>query len=300
MPRAFPDGFSWGTATAAHQIEGGNWNNDWWDVGAHARLGLRRAVRRRLRLLAPLAPRTSPSSPTSASTTTGSRSSGAASSPRRASGRRPPSTTTAAQCEALLAAGVDPVVTFHHFTTPRWVARQGRLDRARHRRPLRRVLRPRSPASSATCIAPGVHDQRAEHRVDDGPPRRRVPARAPRRRSCAATVNGVFVDAHRKAVDAIRAAAPGVPVGLTLSMTDYQAVDGGEAQARPHPLPHGGRVPRGRPTGDDFVGVQTYSPHRASGPTAPLGNEEGVDVLLDGLRVLARVARRRRSAGRGR
>jgi len=25
-----PDGFLWGTATAAHQVEGGNWNNDWW------------------------------------------------------------------------------------------------------------------------------------------------------------------------------------------------------------------------------------------------------------------------------
>ena len=26
----FPNGFLWGTATAAHQVEGGNWNNDWW------------------------------------------------------------------------------------------------------------------------------------------------------------------------------------------------------------------------------------------------------------------------------
>ncbi|MCZ7568135.1 MAG: family 1 glycosylhydrolase [Ardenticatenaceae bacterium] len=26
----FPDGFLWGTATAAHQVEGGNINNDWW------------------------------------------------------------------------------------------------------------------------------------------------------------------------------------------------------------------------------------------------------------------------------
>ncbi len=26
----FPDGFVWGTAAAAHQAEGGNWNNDWW------------------------------------------------------------------------------------------------------------------------------------------------------------------------------------------------------------------------------------------------------------------------------
>src|SRR5438876_435761 len=30
MTRNFPGGFEWGTATAAHQIEGGNWNNDWW------------------------------------------------------------------------------------------------------------------------------------------------------------------------------------------------------------------------------------------------------------------------------
>ena len=33
MPRAifnFPSGFLWGTATAAHQVEGNNLNNDWW------------------------------------------------------------------------------------------------------------------------------------------------------------------------------------------------------------------------------------------------------------------------------
>jgi beta-glucosidase len=27
----FPDGFLWGVATAAHQIEGANWNCDWWE-----------------------------------------------------------------------------------------------------------------------------------------------------------------------------------------------------------------------------------------------------------------------------
>ena len=30
MTRSFPPAFDWVTATAAHQIEGGNWNNDWW------------------------------------------------------------------------------------------------------------------------------------------------------------------------------------------------------------------------------------------------------------------------------
>ncbi len=29
--RNFPEGFLWGTATAAHQVEGANDNNDWWD-----------------------------------------------------------------------------------------------------------------------------------------------------------------------------------------------------------------------------------------------------------------------------
>ena len=28
---SFPDGFLWGAATAAHQVEGGNVNNDWWE-----------------------------------------------------------------------------------------------------------------------------------------------------------------------------------------------------------------------------------------------------------------------------
>ncbi|MBV9951234.1 MAG: family 1 glycosylhydrolase [Acidimicrobiia bacterium] len=32
MTRTFPDGFLWGAATAAHQIEGNNLNNDWWKL----------------------------------------------------------------------------------------------------------------------------------------------------------------------------------------------------------------------------------------------------------------------------
>lgn len=31
MTGSFPEGFMWGTAIAAHQVEGNNTNNDWWD-----------------------------------------------------------------------------------------------------------------------------------------------------------------------------------------------------------------------------------------------------------------------------
>ena len=94
--QGFPPGFDWGTATAAHQIEGANVNNDWWawehapgspcaessgdacdswhrwpdDVAVVADLGL--------------------------DARTGSRSNGAASNRPRANGREPRSTTTAA------------------------------------------------------------------------------------------------------------------------------------------------------------------------------------------------------------
>ena len=49
MSVTFPDGFLWGVAAAAHQIEGGNWNNDWWafeHAARHAVASSRRATAR--------------------------------------------------------------------------------------------------------------------------------------------------------------------------------------------------------------------------------------------------------------
>jgi beta-glucosidase len=273
---SFPDGFVWGTATAAHQIEGGNWNNDWWawehapaspcaepsgdacdswnrwedDVALVADVGLgsyRFSVEWS---------RIEPED--------GEWSYAAVDHYRR-------------QCEALLARGIEPTVTFHHFTTPRWLAvgQQGWEDPATADRfaafcgrlagelggdLVRRACTINEPNIVATigwllgAFPPGKTDHDLRLRVND-----------------------VFVDAHRKAVDAIRAAAPGVPVGLTLSMTDYQAVEGGE-QRRDRMRLEMEDVFLDATEGDDFLGVQTYSRMRI-GPDGMLGPEDGVPVL---------------------
>jgi beta-glucosidase len=274
MPRRFPDGFLWGTATAAHQIEGGNWNNDWWawehtegsgcvepsgdacdswhrwadDVALVSSLGFdnyRFSVE-----WSRIEPEEGEWSAASVE-------------------------QYRLRCEALLAAGVDPVVTFHHFTTPRWLAAKGgwtdpvTADRfaafcGRVAESLGPVLRRACTINEPNIVSTMGHlmgvfppGQR------DGDTRRRV--------------NDVFCDAHRKAVAAIRAAAPGVPVGITLSMSDYQAVDGGESRRD--------RIRRGMEdvfldatAGDDFIGVQTYSRSRV-GPDGMVGNEEGSEIL---------------------
>ena len=277
MPRSFPDAFTWGTATAAHQIEGGNWNNDWWDfehtpgsgcvessgdacdswhrwaddVALVAGMGLdnyRFSVEWS---------RIEPEE--------GEWSTAAVEQYRR-------------RCQGLLDAGIDPVVTFHHFTTPRWVAAKGGwTDPAivqRFSSFVGRLAEELGPVIKRACtINEPAMVSTMGHMAGVFPPGLRdVELRR--------KVNGIFCDAHRAAVEAIRRGAPGVPVGLTCSMSDYQAVDGGESKRD--------RI-RFRmedeffaaTDGDDFVGVQTYSRTRV-GPDGPLANEDGVDVLVMG------------------
>ena len=84
--------------------------------------------------------------------------------------------------------------------------------------------------------------------------------------------NEVFADAHARATAAIKDAAD-VPVGLTLAMSDDQAVPGGEDALAAHRA--GWEDPYlAAAAGDDFIGVQTYTRQRF-GPGGKLGPEPG-------------------------
>ena len=223
--RSFPDGFSWGTATAAHQIEGANTNNDWWafehtpgsgcaessgdacdsyarweeDADLVAGLGLdnyRFSVEWS---------RIEPAD--------GEISRAALEHYRR-------------QCIGLRERGVDPVVTFHHFTTPLWLTAQGGWETGvaveRFGRFCTVVAEALGDVMTRACTLnePNIVATMGWH-AGMFPPGKTD-------NELSRAVGGHLIDAHRLAVEAIRAAAPGVPVGLTLAMTDYQPTAGGE------------------------------------------------------------------------
>lgn len=85
--------------------------------------------------------------------------------------------------------------------------------------------------------------------------------------------DGVIIQAHVKARDAMKAACPQLKVGITLSLHDFQALPGGEAKAElewieefTHYLPY--------VVGDDFIGVQNYT-RKLIGPEGTVQPEEG-------------------------
>jgi beta-glucosidase len=274
---SFPVGFLWGTATAAHQIEGGNVNNDWWaferapgslcaepsgdacdsfnrypeDIDLVAGLGLG-AYRFSLEWS-----RIEPEE--------GEFSRVALDHYRR-------------MMATCLERGVTPVVTFHHFTHPRWLAAAGTWEApeapdrfarfcARATEHLGDLLGMVCTLNEPNVVAtmgwrhglfpPGVRD-----------------------RTRRAAVNQALVAAHRKGCDAIRSGPGEARVGLTLSMTDYQLEPGGESWVERLRGPSED-VFLDATGGDDFVGVQTYTRMRV-GPDGPLGPEPGVAVTQMG------------------
>jgi beta-glucosidase len=272
-----PDGFIWGTATSAHQVEGGNWNSDWWawehtaespcaepsgDACDHYHL-----YPGDLDLLAALGfgayrfsiewARIEPEE-------------GEFSTAQLEHYRR-----VLAGCRER---GLAPFVTFHHFTLPRWVAGLGGwLELATAERFARYCERATEHLGDLMAAACTINEPNivARFGYESGlfPPGQTDP-------SACARASEVFVEAHLRARDAIGQHTGDVPVGLTLAMSDYQAVDGGEAR-RDELRARREDIFLEAARDDDFIGVQTYTRTRVDSD-GELGPEEGVETTLMG------------------
>jgi beta-glucosidase len=270
MPR-FPEGFVWGTATAAHQVEGNNWNNDWW-AWEHD----------------PDSPCTEPSGdacdhwhrwPDDVALVTDlgfgayrfslewSRIE-----PEEGEWSRVALDHYRAMCLGCRERGIEPIVTFHHFTTPRWVAAQGGWTSPAtvdlFARYVERVTQHLGELVGRACTfnEPNVVATFG-HQWGLFPPGHRDPDLRKR-------ANDVFIAAHRRAVEIVQGGPGQTPVGLTLAMQDMQTVAGGEAfRDAERRLMEDVYLEAARD--DDYVGVQTYTRIRY-GAHGMVGPEPGV------------------------
>jgi beta-glucosidase len=296
----FPAGFWWGTATAAHQVEGNNVNSDNWlyehvpgtiyaepsgDACDHYH-----RYREDIALLAELGfnlyrfsiewARIEPEP--------GEFSRAALEHYRR----------MLATCHEH---GLTPLVTLHHFTSPRWlIASGGWEDGAtadKFARYCEQATRHLGDLIGAACTLNEANIARLIMKSGFIPPieqQRQMPwwiatARAldiaPDRLSpfmfaASDRAVDVLLAAHRKAAEAIKSVSSNFPVGLTLALQDIQAGPGGEARAA-QMRREIEDVFLETLRGDDFVGVQTYSRARF-GPDGPLPPAEGVELTQMG------------------
>jgi beta-glucosidase len=213
----FPADFVWGAATAAHQVEGGNWNSDCWALESatpsffieHSGVACDQFARYGddLAILAGLGLNAYRFSIEWARIE-----------PEEGAFSQQALDHYQRVIDACWSRNIQPMATFHHFTNPRWVARDG-----------------------------GWQDDRFPERFA---------------RYCE-TVANAFGDQltyawHELARDAIKAAAPLVPVGMTMSIQECEAETGGEAAVLAYKqrvyAPYYESAKQ-----DDFLGVQTYT-----------------------------------------
>lgn len=197
--------------------------------------------------------------------------------------------------------GLTPMVTFHHFTSPRWlIAAGGWEDKDtpdRFARYCEHATQYLGDLIGGACTVnePNIALLFSKGRFvpsSDSPqpaPWQQAAARAlgiaPERLApfiFAGSDRAVetILTAHRRAVEAIKAGPGDFPVGMTLALQDIQAGEGGEALAsQMRRVINDTYLENLRD--DDFVGVQSYSRVRF-GPEGPLPPEEGVELTQMG------------------
>ena len=179
--------------------------------------------------------------------------------------------------EACRARGLTPIVTYNHFTVPMWFAERGGFEVAdgadlfarycdrttRRLGPLiglastfneanivllRKVL-PRFATEAAAANAKAMMAAAARNTASPG--FSSILFGDPDK------ISAVMLDAHARAYAAIKAAAPALPVGVTLSMQQIDGVGPDNLATQAEETIYGGWIAAARAS--DFVGVQTYS-----------------------------------------
>jgi beta-glucosidase len=299
-PVKFPKGFWWGAASAAHQVEGNNVNNDVWllehmpetlfsepsgDACDHYH-----RYREDIALLAELGFNTYRFSLewSRIEPEDGEFSQAALEHYRR-------------MLAACREHGLTPIVTFHHFTSPRWLIASGGWEDQntpeKFARYCERATQYLGDLIGAACTLNEANIARVLSYGGSLPPpeqlqhsrwwtaaSRALEIEPDRFASFLLAVSPRAVDtilaAHRRAVEAIKAGPGDFQVGLTLAMQDIQAGEGGEARAarmRSEIVDVFLETLRQ----DDFVGVQAYTRVRF-GPAGPLPPEAGVELTQMG------------------
>ena len=255
MLREFPPGFLWGTATAAHQIEGGNTNSDWWAFEHDPTSGATDSSGdacnsyelwpRDLEMVLEVG------TPAYRFSLEWSRIE-----PAPGEFSRSALDHYAGICDGARERGITPVVTYNHFTLPRWVAERGgwEWDEA-----------PEHLAAYCEVATKALGDRIGMGCTINEPNMVAFqgyffgtfpPGVSDLERYVA--VNAALVRAHRLCVEAIRGASGSFPVGMTLSMNEMVALPGGEAR-RDEVLEMLEDVFLRATVGDDFLGVQSYT-----------------------------------------
>ena len=201
------------------------------------------------------------------------------------------------QLEACHARGLAPMVTFSHFTVPRWFAARGGFEvsdaadlfarfaerATAHLGDLISYATTFNEANIQRLVRQLRLDPRAKDLID-------AMLAACARRSGSErfssllfapieTSEPVLLDSHAKAAAAMKAGPGSFPVGLTLSMQDVQGVGNRHLAEQLIDTLYGPWLDAAR--GADFVGVQTYTRVRV-GPHGRLDPPPGAEMTAAG------------------
>ncbi len=293
-----PHDFLWGASTAAHQVEGNNINSDYWllenlpgspfveksgDTCDHyhrypADIAMMREAGLNAYRLSIEWARIEP---------------------------EPGQYSTAAlgHYRSVLATcrknGIVPVVTFHHFTSPSWLAASGGWEVQKTADRFAKYCEVATQhLGDLIGVACTINELNFTSLLDAKEfipvERRKLVMRNAAQSigvdsySCPpfgnpdATARTVIA-AHRQAMEAIKSGPGDFPVGLTLSMSEFEALEGGEAKLQDIRYRAEDQFLEAA-KGDDFIGVQAYTREQI-GPSGFAGPAEGAEQTQMGYEV---------------